>query len=64
VRPLAAGEAGLPLLPKLDLVLHRAAQDQSPATERLAAIILQALRPSLGAYGRGQLDGNRPMPAL
>jgi DNA-binding transcriptional LysR family regulator len=52
VRPLSVGESGLPLLPKLDLVLHRAEAEQSPATKRLAAIILETLRPSLGPYGR------------
>ncbi|MBZ5759055.1 MULTISPECIES: LysR substrate-binding domain-containing protein [Rhizobium] len=53
VRPLFDGELGLPSLPKLDLVLHRAAADQSPATQRLAAIILEALRPSLAAFRHG-----------
>jgi DNA-binding transcriptional LysR family regulator len=52
VRPLSVGESGLPRLPKLDLVLHRAEAEQSPATKRLAAIILDTLRPSLGPYGR------------
>jgi DNA-binding transcriptional LysR family regulator len=51
VRRLQPGEAGLPSLPKLDLVLHRAEPEQSPATERLAAIVLQAVRESLGEYG-------------
>jgi DNA-binding transcriptional LysR family regulator len=63
VRPLAAGEFGLPLLPKLDLVLHRAAEEQSPATQRLADIMLQALRPSLGAFGRGPLERDRALIA-
>jgi DNA-binding transcriptional LysR family regulator len=52
VRPMSSGEAGLPPLPKLDLVLHRAEAEQSPATEKLATIMLQAVRQSLGEYGR------------
>ncbi len=52
VRPLSPGELGLPLLPKLELLLHRAAAEQSPATERLAEIILEALHPSFAALPR------------
>ncbi|WFR94531.1 LysR substrate-binding domain-containing protein [Rhizobium tumorigenes] len=56
LRPLVDGELGLPSLPKLDLVLHRAAAEQSPATQRLAAIILEALRPSLAAFRHRSLE--------
>jgi DNA-binding transcriptional LysR family regulator len=44
VKALAPGEAGLPALPRLGLVLHRAEAEPPAATRRLAAIILQALR--------------------
>jgi DNA-binding transcriptional LysR family regulator len=44
VRPLLPNEAGLPSLPKLDLVLHRAEAEANPATKRLASLILQAVR--------------------
>ena len=50
VRALAPGEAGLPALPSLGLVLHRAEADPGPATARLAAIILQALRDAMPEY--------------
>ena len=53
VRPLSSGELGLPPLPSLELLLHRAAPEQSPATERLAEIILEALNPSLAAIRHG-----------
>lgn len=56
VRPMSSGEAGLPPLPKLDLVLHRAEAEQSPATERLATIMLQAVRQSLGEYSRAPFE--------
>ena len=55
VRTLADGEAGLPVLPSLGLVLHRAEAEPGPAVGRLAAIVLEAvraasgLRPSSGA---------------
>jgi hypothetical protein len=51
VRLLDPGEAGLPALPKLDLVLHRAEAEPSPATERLASIVLQTVRSSIGELG-------------
>jgi DNA-binding transcriptional LysR family regulator len=44
VRALAPGECGLPRLPSLGLVLHRAEVEPAPAVGRLAAIILQAIR--------------------
>jgi DNA-binding transcriptional LysR family regulator len=50
VRALAPGEAGLPALPSLGLVLHRAEAEPGPATARLAAIILQALRDAMPEY--------------
>ncbi len=56
LRPLVDGELRLPSLPKLDLVLHRAAVEQSLATQRLAAIILEALRPSFAAFRHGSLE--------
>ncbi|MBB3611158.1 LysR substrate-binding domain-containing protein [Rhizobium sp. BK602] len=55
VRPLAAGEAGLPLLPKLDLVLHRAEAEANPATERLAGLILQSVRQVVEATPQGRV---------
>jgi DNA-binding transcriptional LysR family regulator len=51
VRLLDPGEAGLPALPKLDLVLHRAEAEPSPATQRLASIVLQTVRSSIGELG-------------
>jgi DNA-binding transcriptional LysR family regulator len=56
VRALAPGEAGLPALPSLGLVLHRAEADPGPATARLAAIILQALRDAM--QGHCKVAGN------
>jgi DNA-binding transcriptional LysR family regulator len=65
VRRLQSGEAGLPALPKLDLVLHRAEAEQSPAIERLATIVLQAVRESLGEYGRASPEaGARILKAV
>ncbi len=55
VRQLAPGEAGLPALPKLDLVLHRAEAEASPATERLASIILQAVRQTVEAVPQSRI---------
>ncbi|QND48194.1 LysR family transcriptional regulator [Rhizobium lusitanum] len=55
VRPLMAGEAGLPSLPKLDLVLHRAEAEANPATERLASIMLQAVRQTVDATPQGRV---------
>ncbi|PZM10303.1 LysR substrate-binding domain-containing protein [Rhizobium tubonense] len=63
VRPMSSGEAGLPPLPKLDLVLHRAEAEQSPATERLATIMLQAVRQSLGEYSRAPFEAVSGMSA-
>ena len=44
LRPLAAGECGLPPLPALAVKLHRAEAEPGPATRRLAAIVGEALR--------------------
>ena len=44
LRPLAAGECGLPPLPGLAVKLHRAEAEPGPATRRLAAIVGEALR--------------------
>jgi DNA-binding transcriptional LysR family regulator len=44
VRAMPPGEGGLPVLPSLGLCLHRAEADPSPATARLASIVLQAVR--------------------
>lgn len=60
VRPLAAGEAGLPLLPKLDLVLHRAEAEANPATERLAGLILQSVRQVVEATPQGRVLADAP----
>ncbi|TCS00725.1 LysR substrate-binding domain-containing protein [Rhizobium sp. BK418] len=43
VRMLAPGEAGLPELPKLGLVLHRAEAEPDGATARLAELVLQSV---------------------
>jgi DNA-binding transcriptional LysR family regulator len=47
VRALESGEDGLPDLPMLGLVLHRAEAEPGPAVSRLAAIMLQAVRDSV-----------------
>ncbi|MFT4183956.1 MAG: LysR substrate-binding domain-containing protein [Rhizobium sp.] len=60
VRPLAAGEAGLPALPTLDLVLHRAEAEANPATERLAALILQSVRQVVEATPQGRVLAAAP----
>ncbi|MGV1755548.1 LysR substrate-binding domain-containing protein [Rhizobium sp. A22-96] len=60
VRQLTTGEAGLPSLPKLDLVLHRAEIDASPATERLASIILQAVRQTIDAVPQSRIFEDAP----
>ncbi|MCJ9720689.1 LysR family transcriptional regulator, partial [Agrobacterium sp. SHOUNA12C] len=60
VRPLMAGEAGLPPLPKLDLVLHRAEAEASPATERLASIMLQAVRQTVETMPQGRVFADKP----
>jgi DNA-binding transcriptional LysR family regulator len=57
VRMLKPGEAGLPLLPTLDLVLHRAEADPDPATQRLASIVLQTVRSSVSELGLAMTEG-------
>ncbi|MBY5401591.1 MULTISPECIES: LysR substrate-binding domain-containing protein [Rhizobium] len=47
VRPLAPGAIGLPDLPKLGLVLHRAEAEQQPAAARLAELVLQSVHGAL-----------------
>jgi DNA-binding transcriptional LysR family regulator len=47
VKPIAPSAAGLPPLPSLGLVLHRAEADPDAATSRLGAIVLQAVREAL-----------------
>lgn len=49
VRALEPGEDGLPLLPTLGLVLHRAEVVTGSAADRLAAIVAQTLRGVAGA---------------
>ncbi|WP_112800734.1 LysR substrate-binding domain-containing protein [Rhizobium sp. SYY.PMSO] len=60
VRQLMPGEAGLPPLPKLDLVLHRAEAEASPATERLASIILQAVRQTVETVPQSRIFEDVP----
>ncbi|TCU15736.1 LysR substrate-binding domain-containing protein [Rhizobium sullae] len=47
VKPLKPAALGLPELPSLGLVLHRAEADPDPATARLASIVLQAVREAI-----------------
>jgi DNA-binding transcriptional LysR family regulator len=47
VRALAPGAAGLPSLPSLGLMLHRAEADPDAATARLASLVLQSVRDAL-----------------
>jgi DNA-binding transcriptional LysR family regulator len=47
VRPLAPGTIGLPDLPKLGLVLHRAEAEPQPAAARLAELVLQSVHGAL-----------------
>lgn len=47
VRPLAPGTIGLPDLPKLGLVLHRAEAEAQPAAARLAELVLQSVHGAL-----------------
>ncbi|NLR99661.1 LysR family transcriptional regulator [Rhizobium sp. P38BS-XIX] len=60
VRQLTPGEAGLPALPTLDLVLHRAEAEGSPATARLASIILQAVRQTVDGIPQGRTFEDAP----
>ncbi|WP_454851584.1 LysR substrate-binding domain-containing protein [Rhizobium binxianense] len=47
VRPVRPEEIGLPELPKLGLVLHRAEAEPGPATARLAELVLQSVDEAL-----------------
>ncbi|MFF0951286.1 LysR substrate-binding domain-containing protein [Rhizobium leguminosarum] len=47
VRPLAPRTIGLPDLPKLGLVLHRAEAEPQPAAARLAELVLQSVQGAL-----------------
>ncbi|NEJ07322.1 LysR family transcriptional regulator [Rhizobium leguminosarum] len=47
VRPLAPGTIGLPDLPTLGLVLHRAEAEPQPAAARLAELVLQSVHGAL-----------------
>ncbi|MBY5342475.1 LysR family transcriptional regulator [Rhizobium leguminosarum bv. viciae] len=47
VRPLAPETIGLPDLPKLGLVLHRAEAEPQPAAARLAELVLQSVQGAL-----------------
>ena len=47
VRPLAPETIGLPDLPKLGLVLHRAEAEPQPAAARLAELVLQSVHGAL-----------------
>lgn len=47
VRPLAPRTIGLPDLPKLGLVLHRAEAEPQPAAGRLAELVLQSVQGAL-----------------
>ncbi|MDC9835357.1 LysR substrate-binding domain-containing protein [Rhizobium binxianense] len=47
VRPLVPGTVGLPDLPKLGLVLHRAEAEPQPAAARLGELVLQSVHGAL-----------------
>ncbi|RUM23837.1 LysR family transcriptional regulator [Rhizobium vallis] len=47
VRPLTPEAVGLPVLPKLGLVLHRAEAELQPAAARLAELVLQSVHGAL-----------------
>lgn len=49
VRTLAATDLGLPELPRLGLVLHRAEAEPDPATARLQQLVLQSVREAMQA---------------
>ncbi|NLS05508.1 LysR family transcriptional regulator [Rhizobium sp. P32RR-XVIII] len=58
VRPLMPSMAGLPELPMLGLVLHRAEAEPGPATSRLASIMLQAVREAISDLMPRQIPEN------
>ena len=53
VRPLSASACGLPELPSMELVLGRARDPLDAASERLAALLLDAVREHMGFSGKG-----------
>jgi hypothetical protein len=55
VRLLRPGELGLPALPTLELVLHRAEAESGPATQRLASIMTEAVRRTIAATPGGRV---------
>ncbi|MGH7003919.1 MAG: LysR substrate-binding domain-containing protein [Alphaproteobacteria bacterium] len=60
VQPLQPSQYGLPHLPSLGLILHRSEAQPAPATERLAAIVLQSVN-AVGAIGG---NGIAPAPQI
>lgn len=51
VRPIARAGTGLPALPQIALVLHRRASENDPAAERLATLLVDAIRQANGGIG-------------
>lgn len=65
VRALAAAESGLPDLPSLGLVLHRAERELAPAAAQLAAIMLQTIRDAIpDAWSVPSHPGATDAPAI
>lgn len=60
VRQLDPTRNGLPPLPKLDLVLHRAEAEMSAAAQRLASIIVEAVLASTARAGLLPATGSLP----
>ncbi|MEX2694367.1 LysR substrate-binding domain-containing protein [Rhizobium mongolense] len=58
VRPLKPAELGLPELPSLGLVLHRAEADPDPATARLASILLRAVGEAISDFMPQRISQN------
>ncbi|SCW73589.1 DNA-binding transcriptional regulator, LysR family [Rhizobium mongolense subsp. loessense] len=59
VRPLKPAELGLPALPSLGLVLHRAEADPDPATARLASILLRAVGEAITDFMPQRVSDNQ-----
>ncbi|AVS86387.1 LysR family transcriptional regulator [Paracidovorax avenae] len=55
VRLLSAAACGLPELPSMDLVLGRARDPMDAASERLATLLLDAVREHMGPSGNGDI---------
>jgi DNA-binding transcriptional LysR family regulator len=51
VRPIARAGTGLPALPQIALALHRRASESDPAAERLATLLVDAIREVNGGAG-------------